>query len=267
MLADAPHPSDSSGQSKPLGSGCLLAPIADSDTRTKAAAVGHAVAAELGEPLYVVRSDTDDSGSPLPPDHRFVSHADPVVDVAGDRIETLVDSHDVRTVVMERSEDGLLGELFTDDGSRVAAATNSQVLTVNSTGTFDTVASILVPVANGPHTPLAIETARAFARANDAVVDLFHVVTDETQRATGRGEQLLATAADRFGGGENVDTWLYRADSVADAIVEQSTYYDATILGAPTSGRLQRFVFGSTSKNVQETAASPVVVAHSRPEQ
>ncbi|ERH05886.1 MAG: universal stress protein UspA related nucleotide-binding protein [Halonotius sp. J07HN4] len=72
----------------------------------------------------------------------------------------------------------------------------------------------------------------------------------------------MATAATALGEFDNVDTWLYEADSAADAIIEQSTYYDLTVMGAPTVGPLERFVFGSTSTYVQQDADSSVVVAH-----
>ncbi|MFT4889384.1 MAG: hypothetical protein ACI9YT_000293 [Halobacteriales archaeon] len=59
--------------------------------------------------------------------------------------------------------------------------------------------------------------------------------------------------------GEQWDTWLLEAEDVAEAIVEQSADYDATVLGALRKGRLRRFLFGSTTGAVQDRAESAVL--------
>ncbi|MFB6221007.1 MAG: universal stress protein [Halolamina sp.] len=43
------------------------------------------------------------------------------------------------------------------------------------------------------------------------------------------------------------------------AIAEQSAYYDAVVMGAPTKGRIRRTVFGSTADCVDRSVDIPVV--------
>jgi nucleotide-binding universal stress UspA family protein len=119
--------------------------------------------------------------------------------------------------------------------------------------------AILVPVAGGPHVDAVVDVARAIAEPHDAWIELLHVLepdagTDRRERA----HRLLESSASRLDG-EQWDTWLLEAEDVAEAIIEQSTYYDATVLGGPRKGRLRRFVFGSTTSTVQDRAESAVL--------
>lgn len=120
------------------------------------------------------------------------------------------------------------------------------------------VSSILVAVGDGPHAAATVDLARALAEETDAWLELFHVATDDVD-----GEALLDDATARLRGFERVDRWLLEEGTPASAIVDQSDYYDAVVLGSPTSGRVERFVLGSTTATVAENAACPVVVVSS----
>lgn len=153
----------------------------------------------------------------------------------------------------------------------------------------DRISSILVAVGPGPHSAATVDVAREIAAATDAYLELFHVVptdaaladsmadtdgsaidgnaTDATGPAPGdrddyaaTGERLLDAARDRLGEFDRVDRWLVENWSAAGAIVEQSPYYDLVIVGAPTTGTVGRFVFGSTTDTVVDDAEVPVVV-------
>ncbi|WP_200530670.1 universal stress protein [Halorubrum sp. LN27] len=159
----------------------------------------------------------------------------------------------------------------------------------------DRVSSILVAVGPGPHSGATVDVARGIADATDAWLELFHVVpsdaaladgqartegtdgSDETDATEGdadgsepgagdsddyaaTGERLLDAARDRLGGFDRVDRWLVEDRSAAGAIVEQSPYYDLVVVGAPTTGTVGRFVFGSTTDTVVDDAEVPVVV-------
>lgn len=117
------------------------------------------------------------------------------------------------------------------------------------------ISSILVAVGDGPHAAATIDLARALAEETDAWIELFHVATDDVD-----GETLLDDATGRLSEFERVDRWLLEEGTPAAAIVEQSAYYDAVVLGSPTSGRVERFVLGSTTATVAESATCPVVV-------
>ena len=151
----------------------------------------------------------------------------------------------------------------------------------------DRVSSVLVAVGPGPHSGATVDVARAIAEATDAWLELFHVVptdaaladgpagpdgsaagdggdsgpgTDDHSDYAASGERLLDAARDRLGEFDRADRWLVEGQSAAGAIVEQSPYYDLVVVGAPTTGTVGRFVFGSTTDTVVDDAEVPVVV-------
>lgn len=237
-----------------------------------ALAVGHALATVRETDLCVVGEPT-----PLdPPDPHREECVVAARNVAhgGRRIDELAAASEATAIVTRRDpRPGVIDELLSEPGGGLARSAETDVLTVGPEDELDSIASVLVPVAAGPHTPVAIEAGCAIARAYDAAIDLFHVAT--TEAAIEAGEELLAEhkfrcvkgpLADRCGGEDlDLDTWLYEADAVGPAIVEQSSYYDAIVMGAPRLGRLERAIFGSTARNVRQSADAPVWVAHSRP--
>ncbi|TQQ82939.1 universal stress protein [Halonotius terrestris] len=238
---------------------CLLGSISGETARGRGAAVAHALATARNTDLLLTESI--DSADELPQSHR-TSHSQEATTLnTAMNLEPVVSEQSPSVAVLERqSGPSFLSDLRANTAERLADETD--VLTVDGRGQTDTIASILVPIAGGRHSQLAVEAARAIAEANDAALDLFHVIEADGEADRERGEQILATAATAIGDFESVDTWLYEAESAADAIIDQSSYYDLTVMGAPTVGPLERFVFGSTSTNVQQEADSPIVVAH-----
>jgi nucleotide-binding universal stress UspA family protein len=168
-------------------------------------------------------------------------------------------TYDVDTVVVP-GEDSVLGSSVSQ---RIAAHADCDVVLVNGRPGLDDLASVLLPIAGGVHSGLATDVAGAVATASDAWVDVLHVVPPEgTGRRRRKAERYVTAAAERLGTDEDrVDTWLLEDENPATAIVEQSQYYGLTVLGAPSSNRLERFVFGSTGDEVRSAAESPVVMA------
>ncbi|WP_253737203.1 universal stress protein [Halohasta salina] len=256
-VSNAQEPSDKHVS----GGSCLLGPIDDETARRRAVSIAHALAADRGTELLVSATDADAPGV-LPESHRerHCSSVTPVEPAA--TLDPIVDRYDPSVMVVKRRTDQrLFEELFSDRAERLS--TSADVLTVDGRGETDRIASVLIPIAGGDHSRLAVEAGVAVARANDAAVDLFHVVDGDDSAARDRGRVLLEAARDAVAtDGVDVDTWLYEAPDAPAAITEQSQYYDLTVMGAPTNGPLERFVFGSTSKQVQREADSPVIVAH-----
>jgi len=140
----------------------------------------------------------------------------------------------------------------------------------------DRVSSILVAVGAGPHTGATVDVAREIADATGSWLELFHVVPSDDALADGdaiavdgdadadeyaaTGDRLIDAARDRLGEFDRVDRWLVEDRTAAGAIVEQSPYYDLVVVGAPTTGTVGRFVFGSTTDTVIDDAEVPVVV-------
>jgi len=171
---------------------------------------------------------------------------------------------DVVTVERRPSESPGAG-LRRETTDRIIAKSPIDTVVANGSGDIEDLASILVPVAGGPHTELTVRVAKALAEHADAWVELFTVVpTDAGADRRSAGAEYLATARRDLGEFEEFDTWLYEAGDPAAAIAEQSAYYDAIVMGAPTKGRLKRVVFGSTPDSVTESVDIPVITAVSK---
>jgi len=249
----------------PAAGPCLLGPISDETAHRRAASVAHALATSRDVELLIGGPSTSDDTSDLPESHREGYWSSTTLIGENTSLDSVVSQHDPSVLVVKRHpEQHLLAELLSDQAERLSSSTD--VLTVDGRGETDRIASILVPIAGGEHSQLAVETAVALARANDAAVDLFHVIEDDSDAARDRGRTLLASALAAVEQREpdRIETWLYESPDTSEAITEQSAYYDLTVMGAPTDGPLERFVFGSTSKHVQREADSPVIVAHAR---
>lgn len=267
-VSDAASPDDSTPGSR----ACVLGPIDGATARRRGAALAHALSAARGTALLVddsvsmreaTSTDADEETSaatPLPESHRE-THQSPTTPLSiGEDLQPAVDLHRPSGVVLERDSSSFFDGLRADRAERLAAKTD--VLTVDGRGKAEPIASILVPVAGGHHSQLAAEAAVALGLATDAAVDLFHVIESDTDEARARGQRILDGVHASLGDHDRIDTWVFEAVNTAEAIIEQSRYYDLTVMGAPTAGPLERFVFGSLSKRVQAGAESPVVVAH-----
>jgi nucleotide-binding universal stress UspA family protein len=233
--------------------------------------VAHALATLRDVDLLVSSDPNEDEADlahSLPESHRSEHCCSTTVVEKTTALSPVVNQHQPSTLVLERPTDQhFIDELFADRAERLSSS--ADVLTVDGRGDTDRIASVLVPVAGGEHSHLAVETAVAVARANEAAVDLFHVIEADSETSRDEGQAVLDAALDSVDedDADRVDTWLYEAPNVTKAITEQSAYYDLTVMGAPTIGPLERFVFGSTSKHVQQEADSPVIVAHAQQSQ
>ncbi|WP_101296596.1 universal stress protein [Halegenticoccus soli] len=188
------------------------------------------------------------------------------VRVGRDPVRTVLDEVDragIETLVLQESIDrGLLEGVRLTTVEQITVHADADVVVTNGQGSLGAVSSVLVPVAGGPHSGFAVEVAGALARYKRAWIDLLHVVPPEADDECRReAEARFDAARERLGDFERVDSWTLEADDVAEAIIEQSEYYDATVLGAPTKSRLRQLVFGSTTDAVRRDATTPVVVA------
>lgn len=176
-----------------------------------------------------------------------------------------VDGRDVQILVLEQADGSTAGgSPLVESIDSVFESVGCDVVLTTGAEHLENLSTILVPVAGGPHSGMAVDIAMALALENEAWIELFHVVNPDASEDVRRsGEQYVEAALDRLGEFEHVDTWIYEAPDVAEAIIEQTRYYDLTILGAPRKGRLKRFVFGSKTETIRERADSTVVTVRS----
>lgn len=120
--------------------------------------------------------------------------------------------------------------------------------------------SILVPIAQGPHSGLAIDTGLAIARHHDAPLELLHVANDGDGSAT--GQEVLDAGMERVAGYSRAEQTLLEAADVPTAIVEYAAPFDLTILGAPREGLLHQFILGTVPGDVSTDTDGTVLVTH-----
>lgn len=175
-----------------------------------------------------------------------------------------VGANDVDTLVVPSGS--VAGRFRRGITDRIALHADCDVITVNGRRGYEQVPSILLAVAGGPHSALATEVAERVAADCDAWIDILHVVDENATRdARERAEARVEAAAGRIARPDSTTTWVLAADDVADAIVEQSSYYGLTVIGAPTKGPLRQLVFGSTNRSIRSDARSVVLSARQRP--
>jgi len=148
---------------------------------------------------------------------------------------------------------------------RLAVRADCDVLTVNGRRGYEAAPSILLAVADGPHSGLATDVAARIAADCDAWIDILHVVAEDAPaRTRERAQARVEAAVERVGRPDSTTPWVLEADDIADTIAEQSAYYAVTVVGAPTAGRLRQFVFGSTNRAIRSDAQSVVLSARVR---
>jgi nucleotide-binding universal stress UspA family protein len=145
---------------------------------------------------------------------------------------------------------------------RIAAHVDADVVVVNGRAGFENPASILLPIAGGPHSGLAADVATSIATSSDAWIDILHVISEGAPDYQREGaEELVDDIYRRIGRPDTTTSLVLETTDITTAIVDQSRCYDLTVIGAPTKGRLRKFMFGSTSQSVRKNAGSVVLSA------
>ena len=219
-------------------------------------------------------AERDPFGSDLPDD------ADDTVDVVRDYFEDrppgergVLAGRKLERQVLHRTGIGDVAAMVVpgdvpDDGvstrrvERIASRSACNVVTVNGQGGYRSFASLLLAIANGPHSGVATDVAASIASVEGTWVDVLHVIPpnlDPDLRAA--AQERVDRAAGRIDRPESVTPWLLEAEDPAGTIVEQSAYYGLTVIGAPRVGRLKRLVYGSISRRIRDRADSVVIAA------
>ncbi|MDG5817694.1 universal stress protein [Natronococcus sp. A-GB7] len=122
------------------------------------------------------------------------------------------------------------------------------------------ISSVLVPVAGGPNTEFAAETAGALARAHDARIELVTVVPDREEETVAEARDLLNRTAPALGAVESVEQTVLEG-AVVETIVERSSDHGVTVVGAAEGGFLRRALVGDVPEAIGREAESAVIMA------
>lgn len=172
----------------------------------------------------------------------------------------MVGENDIDTLVLGASHDG--STVRRSPVERLATRAPCDAVVHNGRKLPETVSSVLLAFAGGPHSGVATDVAGSVAAAFDAWVDVLHVVeTSATPERHARADELLDAATERLSHHDDVDRWKLEADDTTETLIEQSQYYDLLVLGVPTKNRLQRLIFGSTVRAVRNDGHCAVLMA------
>lgn len=174
----------------------------------------------------------------------------------------MVNSLGITTLIEETVPESGLRTIFDDAFDEQGVDETCDVITVTQITHLESVDSILVPIAAGPHSGFAIDIAVSLARQNDATVELLHFEEKSAPMDERMGKQVLAKGLNRTGEFEPVTQTLLEADSVAERIVDYSANFDVTVMGAPREGLLKQFVNGTIPSVVSTKAEGTVLTAH-----
>lgn len=122
--------------------------------------------------------------------------------------------------------------------------------------------SVLVPVARGPHSGLAIQVGLAIAREREISLELLHVYEPTSERARLAGEEVLELSQAHVSDYDAVKTTLVGSDRRKEKIMEYSKGYDLTVFGAPREGLLRQYLAGSIPEDGSEAAEGIVLTTH-----
>lgn len=120
--------------------------------------------------------------------------------------------------------------------------------------------SILVPVAGGPHSELAVDVARSVARMTGARVILFRVLRPGDEEAAAR-KPLEAFRDGIEEAGVEVELRVEPGADVEDALVAATSQADLTVLGATREPLFRRLVAGELPEAVARRATGMIIMA------
>ena len=123
--------------------------------------------------------------------------------------------------------------------------------------------SVLVPVAGGPHTRLALEVAALFAKEDGGRVTPFNVSRSDQAMADAR--ELLDAAVDAVGQPpELFEPKFVQAENVLEAILAEAPAHDLVVIGASQERVWQRMVMGSIPEELVVRCDKPVAMVKAK---
>ena len=129
--------------------------------------------------------------------------------------------------------------------------------------TADGVERVLLPVAGGPHVPLAASVADAIAVTNGATVRVLAIVSpDAPTEARETTREHIAEATDLLDA--TAETEIREASAVDDALVEATNESDLVVFGVTRRGVIRRRLVGSIPQAVGRRSDRTVIIARRR---
>lgn len=177
-------------------------------------------------------------------------------------LQDFVDTYDISTLITEDHPRSGIRTILGLESVDETAVDGCDTIIVTRIEQLRTIDSVVVPVARGPHSGMAIDVGLAIARQNDATLDLLHVYDTSDEEGRTEGEEVLEIGMERVRNYPDADRTLREASNVPDEIIRYTQPYDLTVLGAPREGRLRQFILGTIPDDVSAQAEGTVLTAH-----
>lgn len=130
----------------------------------------------------------------------------------------------------------------------------------------ESVESILLPVAGGPHVRPAAAAAKAIAARNDATVHVVSVA--EPDDGTESGSEHVADGIEQLeaapGPSVKTESSVMSDGEVSDVIAQEVQHHDIAVFGVSRRRSVSRRLLGSIPKEIAPRTDSSVIVARSR---
>lgn len=144
---------------------------------------------------------------------------------------------------------------------RLLRRTPCDVLVERIGATANGVDRVLLPVAGGPHLPLAAAVAGTIAAANDAPVVVLSVIApsatdDERETARTHIEEALALLD-----GVETETDLREDSAINAGVLDAARDCDVVVFGATRRGRVRRRLVGSIPQTIGRRSDRTVIIA------
>ena len=126
--------------------------------------------------------------------------------------------------------------------------------------------NILLPTAGGEHAQCAEQYAHSIAKANDGVLTVCQVVSDNsTAEQVAFSKENLTKAMDRLStkNGIKLAQELINNTSIAEGIAKEANKHDAVMIGAAGKSIYPQILFGNIPEEIaKHTEKTVIVVKH-----
>ncbi len=127
---------------------------------------------------------------------------------------------------------------------------------------YDKFRRIIVPIAGGPNSRLAVHTALAIAKNTnyDSQVVLVHVIVGDIDPIQAEGRAKSAFRYSTHGLDYDFEEKILAASSPVEGILEAANDGDLVIIGATKEPRFRNLLMGNVAQRVAEEAKTPVII-------
>lgn len=178
-------------------------------------------------------------------------------------LRDLINTHGISTIITEAPiHDGIKSRLGIDGLDHGDIDGVCDTIFITRFEPRDDIDSVVVPIARGPHSGLAIEIGCSIARQHNTTLELFHVYEPEGNHARQAGQEILEHGRKRVSAYPDTTTTLRGSHEREVTIMEYTNGYDVTVFGAPREGLLRQYLSGSIPEQVSASADGIVLTAH-----